>query len=575
MNIRQSVAGGSDCARYGIGEPSVADAIASIESSTDLELMTRRHWATSLRMVAQYLGMPLESIPARIVALQHQISKLHPERLGVNPKTFANHRANAKAALNWFGRAKHGSARQAPMAAELRGFLGKITDRHARDILSPFFRYLSGQNVPIGAVTDEHVSRYVGFRNKTGFKPFKPTDQRRLVRAWNKAADSVSDWPTIVLAEARRAATHSGPAWESFPQSLREDIEAYGARLAQPHRAANGRMRRGCRPTTLAKIRRELIASIRTALEAGVPLAELTSLGALVRPDHATVILDHYWQKNGDDPSTYTINLANLFLSIAKTHLNLDSTTLEALDDLRRQLEEFRAVGLTEKNRELVRQVLQGDIWPRVVRLPRQLMVEARAARSESPIRAAVLAQLAVAIRILSVAPVRLQNLSAISIDLNLVRPAGPGTPRTLIYPNYDVKNRVALEFPLDERTTGIIDEYIHLHRPVLMRGRNHDRLYPGTADDKKPGRTLGAQITKLIWKRLGLKITPHQFRHAAGAILLQKYPGNYELVRRVLGHRNIATTINFYVGLENIAASRRFAELVTSLDTVEERHWR
>jgi integrase len=566
MNIRQTVGGGSGSDHHGIGEPSFAEAIAAIEASAELDVVTKRHWATSLRKVAEYLGLPPESIPARMLAIQHRVSRLHPERLRVNPKTFVNHRANAKAALNWFGRVAHGSARRAPMGTEYRAFLAKIPDRHAREILSPFFRYLSGFGMPLSAATDAHVDAYVRFRNETGFMPFKRTNQRRLVRAWNAAAISVPDWPNIILAEAPRAATHTGPAWEAFPASLCADIEAYCAKLAKPHRAANGGRRRACRPATLAKVRRELIASVRTAVSVGIPLAELTSLAALVQPDRATTILDHYWKKNGEEPSIYTINLASLFLSVARTY-QLDATTLEALDDLRRQLEEYRTVGLTEKNRNLVRQVLQGDIWRRVVRLPGLLMAEARAARTDSPVRAAVLAQLAVAVRILSFAPVRLQNLAAIIIDLNLVRPGGPGTPLTLTYPDYDVKNRVPLEFPLDERTTAIIDEYIHFHRPTLMRGRYHDRLFPGTANDLKLGRTLGAQITKLLWKRLGLKITPHQFRHAAGAILLQKYPGNYEQLRRVLGHRYITTTINRYVGLESIAASQRFAELVTSLD--------
>jgi hypothetical protein len=31
--------------------------------------------------------------------------------------------------------------------------------------------------------------------------------------------------------------------------------------------------------------------------------------------------------------------------------------------------------------------------------------------------------------------------------------------------------------------------------------------------------------------------------------------PGNYELVRRLLGHRRLQTTINFYVGLEQRSA--------------------
>ena len=115
MNIGQMIGGGS----FGIGEPSFADAIAAICASSDLDNVTKRHWATSLRMLAQYLDLPTESIAARTLAIQHRVAKLHPARLGVNPKTFSNHRANAKAALNWFGRTAHGSARKAPMAVNI------------------------------------------------------------------------------------------------------------------------------------------------------------------------------------------------------------------------------------------------------------------------------------------------------------------------------------------------------------------------------------------------------------------------------------------------------------------------
>jgi integrase len=73
----------------------------------------------------------------------------------------------------------------------------------------------------------------------------------------------------------------------------------------------------------------------------------------------------------------------------------------------------------------------------------------------------------------------------------------------------------------------------------------------------------LSGQITKLIYRATGLRITVHQFRHAAGAIILKHRPGEYELVRRLLGHRNVQTTINAYVGLENIQASEIFAEIV------------
>ena len=57
--------------------------------------------------------------------------------------------------------------------------------------------------------------------------------------------------------------------------------------------------------------------------------------------------------------------------------------------------------------------------------------------------------------------------------------------------------------------------------------------------------------------------MTVHQFRHAAAALILQHRPGEYELVRRILGHRSVQTTINSYVGLENIQASEIFSKIV------------
>jgi integrase len=76
----------------------------------------------------------------------------------------------------------------------------------------------------------------------------------------------------------------------------------------------------------------------------------------------------------------------------------------------------------------------------------------------------------------------------------------------------------------------------------------------------------LSTQFSERLWKELGLEITPHQFRHAAAYIMLKADPGNYELVRRVLGHRSSATTRNFYIGLESLEATRVFGEMVTGL---------
>jgi integrase len=57
-----------------------------------------------------------------------------------------------------------------------------------------------------------------------------------------------------------------------------------------------------------------------------------------------------------------------------------------------------------------------------------------------------------------------------------------------------------------------------------------------------------------------------HQFRHLAAWIYLRAHPGDYETVRRLLGHKNVATTIRFYQEMEKLTASRRYNEIVTEL---------
>ena len=153
----------------------------------------------------------------------------------------------------------------------------------------------------------------------------------------------------------------------------------------------------------------------RMAVRQGTPLNSLGSLAALVHPDVAGPVLEAYWKQNGEEPTVYTIDLAWRLLGLAR-QLGLDPDAIERLDEFRASLEEHRHGGLTGKNLALIRQVLSPGIWSEVVSLPNVLMREARAQQAHAPVKAALSAQLAVAIAILSVAPVRLTNL--VSIEL-------------------------------------------------------------------------------------------------------------------------------------------------------------
>jgi integrase len=307
----------------------------------------------------------------------------------------------------------------------------------------------------------------------------------------------------------------------------------------------------------------ELAAVARMAVKAGVPIDDLKSLSALLSPDVVEKVLDAYWTKNGETPKAFTIDLASRFVAIARETKCIDDSACERLDQMRRDLEDHRRGGLTDKNTALVRQVLTPGVWGRVVKLPRDLMSTARSQQESAPLRATITAQLAVAIAILTRARVRLANLTAIRFGTNLIKPDGPRSNYWLVFPDYDVKNRVKLEYPLDQHLTRLIDEYVRNFRPTLLRARDDDWLFPGQRGGAKTSVLFSGQITNRIYQATGLRITVHQFRHAAGTLILQRRPGEYELVRRLLGHRNVQTTINAYIGLENIHASEIFSKIV------------
>jgi len=75
-------------------EPSFTDAIRLIEEAADVADHQRQHWPCSLRRIADGLERPPELIPARWTSIRVQVAKLHHARVGMSPKTLANHKAN-------------------------------------------------------------------------------------------------------------------------------------------------------------------------------------------------------------------------------------------------------------------------------------------------------------------------------------------------------------------------------------------------------------------------------------------------------------------------------------------------
>ena len=209
--------------------------------------------------------------------------------------------------------------------------------------------------------------------------------------------------------------------------------------------------------------------------------------------------------------------------------------------------------------------------------MPRRLLREVRAS-GRIGYREAKMIQTALAIELLLNAPVRIQNLASIDLGRHLVE-VGNRSNRTvhLRFPAAEVKNRNDLEFPLMQESVELLEIYLAEFRPLLSAGPSA-LLFPGKlAHQHKGNGALSSQIKELVHAYTRLDMPAHRFRHAAAKIYLDRHPGEYELIRQFLGHKDIQTTIAFYAGAESASAARHYARTILEIRAgspgVEARH--
>jgi hypothetical protein len=543
-------------------EPTFADAITTIFSTSQLPFQTRRQWCSALRGIARCFDQPIETIPARYSAVRTRMAALHHVPVDWATKTLANTKSAAKAALLWFRKEQHLPAHGIPLSPGWSRLYSQLSDRSTRYRLAPLMRFCSASRIEPEGMDEAVLDRFLAYREKTSNRKADLAARRIIAKLWNNCVGAVEGWPPIKLAEPP-VQRKGGLAFEDFPPGWQADVNSYLDGLKRVRRLSNGDRRQPCKESTIINRNRELVAAANMAVKRGVLVESLTCLADMLEPKVANTILEGYWKQNGDVPAAFTINLAARFVSVAHQTRGISAEVIRELGDLRYALEQHRDEGMTEKNLAVVRLVLTPGIWKRIVKLPEQLMAEARALRRTRPIQAGLLAQIAIAIAILTVAPVRLGNLAAIRLGENLNKPGGPDTDYWLTFRKYDVKNRRSLQFRLDSTVTKLIEEYIFDFRPALLRGQNHDWLFPGRSTDHKEKISFSTQIVERVEKATGLRITIHQYRHAGAAVILKHRPGEFELVRMLLGHKSIETTKCFYIDLETVMANEIFTDLI------------
>jgi integrase len=220
--------------------------------------------------------------------------------------------------------------------------------------------------------------------------------------------------------------------------------------------------------------------------------------------------------------------------------------------------------GLTEKNKDFLRQFEDPRLLDELIQLPDKLWRQTRRDLATSR-RPFIDLQSALAIDLLLHFPLRMENLSSLSFELHMHWPQGRGKPALMVFKSNEIKNRVPLEFEIPTALAERLLIYRNEIAPAVT-GKRPDAVFVTWTGEPRTQSAVTVAIERTVLRQLGVKLTPHQFRHLAAKVILDANPGAFHLVQELLGHRNTSTTMNFYGGINTRRAGRAHADLVMKL---------
>jgi len=542
----------------------LADVLNAIEATPDLKLQERRDMSSALRSVARWFNRELSEIPANYEFLRRGFKAFHHRYANVSRRRVQNVRSLISKAFQLTDIPTNRQCYLAPLDEAWKTLHGMLPSSYERNSMGRFERYCSAQGIAPEDVDDTVSEAFLNALTQESLTKNPRTAHGNMVRAWNRVADTIADWPDIRLTVPCYTNNVVLPR-ETFCELFHEDVQRYLACLAVDDLFDPRAPTRPLRPLSIKTREQQLYRFASALCRAGRDPADLVSLASLIEHDNFKTGLRYLIDRNGGQTSSSIADLAWCLRTVAVHHVCLDGPDLVRLQDICRRLRRNRE-GPSPRNRDRLEPFEDIKTLARLVCLPPRLIGQGLK-KPKFGRREALLIQKALAIEIALVAPMRIANIAGLNLERHLRwSEAGRKGELRISIPGDEVKNGQALTFAIPEKTAAMIRIYCEQCRPLLSRTPN-PWLFPGP-DSARPKRadTLGKQISALIWQELGLRVHPHLLRHIAAYIVLRESPEAYGQVSRILAHKNVNTAYRHYSGLETGAAHRLYLEKVLRL---------
>jgi len=509
----------------------------------------------------------VERVPAAIALdladIRQTLDRMVPAQAKVSRKRWANLRSDLAAAFDASGLRPMLKTAGVDLDDDWATLFRPIDDRRVLHGLSRFARWASLRRITPAAVDNAVIERFIAELEASSLIRDIGAQHRSVALTWNILCglQPGSGLPAVAVPTNKPAPTRV--PWERLPVSFREEVDRHLAWCAMPDPLDEQARARALAAGTRRLRRDHIHSAVTAACAAGIDVERLTSLASLVEPEVFRALLRQCWVEDGRALSAYTHGVAGTLIAIASEWVKVPAEVIATLKQLRRKLGSLPS-GLTEKNKALLRKFDDLRLCEMLVELPDRLWRQARRdlAKSRRPF---IDLQSALAIDLLIHVGLRMENLSALNFNEHLHWPQGRGKPALVVFRDDETKNEVQLEFEIPKVLADRFLVYRNEIAPAVT-GTRPDAVFVTWAGRPRTQAAITVAIEKTVLRLLGVKLTPHHFRHLVAKIILDANPGAYELVRQMLGHKNMKTTTNFYAGIDTRRAGRAHAELVMKL---------
>jgi integrase len=532
--------------------------VLSLIDQAGLTGTRRRDMVSATNRICEIAGTTPASMRAEVAVLKDLLSRIRPAAHGLSVKSWSNLRSLFAAALQLAGvidPSGRGSAKRNPAWAPLLEAIAD--DQRLSNGLAAFANWCAGQGISPSEVDDAAVQRFLTWLEAKTLQP-KPRDLvRRVPNVWNEAGAKFDFWPPTKLTRISFKTPAKHLEWSHLSPSFQQEADAYlGLRAdPDPFDERPDAPRRPLAASTVRQQREHLRLAGSILMQNGEVIEHLADL---VIPERFKIVLRYYHEQANREPNAFVIGVAKTLVQVAKYHVG---ASVEELSKLKHLASKLPAVplDLTRKNKSLLRQLESERIRAKLLFLPEQLMDHVAKDLDRGRVRF-VEAQVAIAIDIQLASPLRPQNLSRLTWKDNFSEPNGPRGLLLLHIPAQDTKSKkqdIVAEVPDD-----VARRLRWYRRQVLPRlgADMNGPLFVTEKGSRKSQATLAVQIADTTERHVGVRMTPHLFRHYGATDYLDQHPEDFETVRAMLGHAWSKTT-RIYAGSSSRRASRAYGQ--------------